>query len=111
MKQIILTVIMQHVRDIQGIRPSQHRFMNGRFCLTSLTSFYGQVSCLVDNVVDVVCLVFSKAFDTVSCSNLLQKLAAMSWSGALFTGKELTGGPNLENSGEWSKIRLVFGHG
>ena len=76
MKQIILTVIMQHVRDIQGIRPSQHRFMNGRFCLTSLTSFYGQVSCLVDNVVDVVCLVFSKAFDTVSCSIFLEKLVA-----------------------------------
>ena len=38
--QIILNEITRHVRDNQGIRPSQHGLMKGKSCLTNLISFY-----------------------------------------------------------------------
>ncbi|KAJ7408112.1 RNA-directed DNA polymerase from mobile element jockey-like protein [Willisornis vidua] len=78
MEQIILNAITQHLQDGQGIRLTQHRFRRCRSCLTNLICFYGQVTHLMDEgkVVDVVYLDFSKAFDTVSHNNLLEKLAA-----------------------------------
>ncbi|KAK4806957.1 hypothetical protein QYF61_027324 [Mycteria americana] len=78
MERFILSAFNRHVQANQGIRPSQHGFMKGRSCLTNLISFYDKVTRLVDEgkAVDVIYLNFSKAFDTVSHSTLLEKLAA-----------------------------------
>jgi len=78
MERFILSALTRHVKDNQGIRPSQHGFMKGRSCLTNLISLHDKVTCLVDDgkTVDVISLDFSKVFDTVPHSILLEKLAA-----------------------------------
>ncbi|RMC06338.1 hypothetical protein DUI87_15769 [Hirundo rustica rustica] len=78
MEQFKLGAITQNLQDGQGIRPSQHGFRRGRSCLTNLISFYDQVTHLVDagRAVAVVYLEFNRAFDTVSHSRVLDKLAA-----------------------------------
>ncbi|GAB0177573.1 mitochondrial enolase superfamily member 1 [Grus japonensis] len=88
MEQIFLTAITWRVLDNQVIRPSQHRFMKGRSCLTNLNSFYDKVNHSLEEgkPVDVVYLDFSKAFDTISHSILLEKLAAHSLDGHTFVG-------------------------
>jgi len=66
-ERFILSALTGHVKDNEGIRPSQHGFSKCRSCFTNLISFYDQVIHLVDEGKDVddVYLDFCKAFDTV----------------------------------------------
>jgi len=83
MEQFTLSALTGHVKDTQGIRPSQHGFMKGRSCLRNLIFFYDQVTRLVDEgkAMDVIYLDCRKAFDTVHYSILLEKLAAHALDG------------------------------
>jgi len=89
MKQIILSVIRQQVRDNQEeIGPSQQGFTNGSFYSTNLTYFYDQVTYQVDEgkAVDVVYLDSIKAFNTVFHSIPLESWQPMVWTGILSVG-------------------------
>jgi len=102
MEWIILSAVTWHVQDNQVIRPSQHGFMKGSYCLTNLISFYDKVTLLVDEgeAVDVVYLDFSKAFDTVSHSILL---AAHGLDGCTVCWlKKMAGWLGPKSCGEWS---------
>lgn len=68
---------MAHTGDNKVNRPSQYGFMKDRSCLANLTSFFDKITHSEDKekAVDVAYMCYSKAFDTISHSLLLEKLA------------------------------------
>ncbi|KAJ7422027.1 RNA-directed DNA polymerase from mobile element jockey-like protein [Pitangus sulphuratus] len=78
MEKIILEGIEKHLKDSVVTAHSQYGFMRGKSCLSNLISFYDKVTHLADQgkPVDVIFLDFGKAFDTVSCKILLDKMSS-----------------------------------
>jgi len=113
MELFIPSALTGHAKDNQGIRPSQNGFMKGMSCLANPISFYDKVSCLVDEGkdVEVISLDFSKDFDTVPNSILLEKLAAHGLDGCpLCWIKNWIEWPSTESGGKWSQIQLAASH-
>lgn len=72
---------MQLVWHNQVIRPRQHKFMKGRFCLTNTISFYDRMTHLLDEgkAISILYLDFSKVFNNISHSIIPEKLVASPW--------------------------------
>lgn len=47
-EQVIVNAITHHMQDNWEIKPRQHGFMKGKFCLTNLIYSYDCVTCLVN---------------------------------------------------------------
>ena len=75
-EQLILDTISKKVEENKVIRSRQPRFTKGKSHLTNLVAFYDVMTGWINEgrAVDVVYLVFSKAFDNVSHSILVDKV-------------------------------------
>ena len=95
-ERIIRDYLVKFLEENELLRDSQHGFRTRRSCLTNLLEFLDLVSDYVDEgiPVDAVYLDFQKAFDKVSHSKLLVKMArygiddgVVRWVGNLLSGR------------------------
>ena len=84
MEKILRDRIYEHLEKFSMLKNTQHGFVKGRSCLTSLVEFFENVTKHIDEgkAVDVVYMDFSKAFDKVPHARLLEKVRGHGIQGA-----------------------------
>ena len=72
----VLDTLSKELEEKKAIGRSQHGSTKGKSCLTNLTAFSDVITGWVGGgrAMDVVCLDFSKAFDTIFHTVLIMKL-------------------------------------
>ena len=97
MEMVICDAIVEHLKQHDLIRRSQHGFMRGRSTMTNLLAYLEELTKIMDegHSLDVVYLDFSKAFDKVPIQRLLRKCSGLgiqgnllSWMGNWLTGRK-----------------------
>ena len=85
MESIIKDRIMQHCIDNNLISSTQHGFLRGKSTVTNLLELTNVISTERDqgNNVDIICIDFAKAFDTVPHTQLIYKLSKYGIAGDL----------------------------
>lgn len=83
LERILKDSMLAYLIDENLLHDSQHGFVPGRSCSSALLTFLEKVTSSLDNkqLVDVVYLDFSKAFDTVPHKRLLLKLKSFGFGG------------------------------
>ena len=112
---IIRGAILKHLQEHSLINSSQHGFLPHRSILTNLLEFREVITQLIDegHSVDLLYLDFSKAFDMVEHSILLEKLqhygirgTALSWLKSYLENREQFVSVGGKNS---SKTSITYG--
>ena len=84
-ERIVVKYLVDYLNDMNLFNPNQHGFRSGRSCLSQLLEHHQKILEILEGegCVDSVYLDFSKAFDKVDYSILINKLRALGIAGQL----------------------------